>query len=89
MSNYGNTNGVNTTAARTGGGTSIVGLLGVAFVVLKLCNVINWSWWLVLLPFYGPVAVCLALAVVCGILYLVFKGASQVFASLAKSSSKK
>ena len=29
------------------GGTT---LLTIAFVVLKLCGVINWSWWLVLLP---------------------------------------
>ena len=25
-------------------------LLLVAFIVLKLCNVINWSWWWVLSP---------------------------------------
>lgn len=31
----------------------ILQLLGVAFVVLKLTNVINWSWWWVLLPFYS------------------------------------
>lgn len=30
----------------------IPGLLGVAFVVLKLCGVISWSWWLVTLPFW-------------------------------------
>ena len=38
---------------------SILGLLGVAFIVLKLCHVIAWSWWLVLLPFYGVVAALL------------------------------
>ena len=26
------------------------GLLQLVFIVLKLCNVIKWSWWLVLLP---------------------------------------
>ena len=31
----------------------IVGLIGVVFVVLKLVGTITWSWWLVLLPFYG------------------------------------
>lgn len=31
----------------------IIGLLGVAFVVLKLIGVINWSWWWVTLPFWG------------------------------------
>ena len=36
-------------------GPGILGLLGVAFVVLKLVGVINWSWWWVTLPFYGPI----------------------------------
>lgn len=27
--------------------------LGLAFIVLKLCKVIAWSWWLVLFPIYG------------------------------------
>ena len=26
------------------------GLLQITFIVLKLCKVINWSWWLVCLP---------------------------------------
>ena len=34
-------------------GLGIFGVLGIVFVILKLCSVINWSWWLVLLPFYG------------------------------------
>ena len=37
----------------------IPGLLGVAFVVLKLCGVINWSWWWVLSPFWGGLAIFL------------------------------
>lgn len=31
----------------------VLEMLGVAFVVLKLCKVIDWSWWLVTLPFWG------------------------------------
>lgn len=42
-------------------GVSVLGLLGVAFVVLKLCGVINWSWWYVTLPFWGPLALVLAI----------------------------
>ena len=38
-------------------------LLGVAFVVLKLMEVIAWSWWLVLLPFYGGLVIFLVLMV--------------------------
>lgn len=34
-------------------GEIVLGMLGTSFVVLKLCGVINWSWWLVVLPFYG------------------------------------
>jgi len=30
---------------------NILGLLGIAFVVLKLTNIINWSWWYVTMPF--------------------------------------
>jgi len=45
-------------------GISTAGLLGVAFVVLKLCHVINWSWWLVLLPFYGVFALLIVILLV-------------------------
>lgn len=32
------------------GGIGFFGLLQIAFIVLKLCGVIDWAWWLVLLP---------------------------------------
>ena len=34
-----------------GGKITFWGLLQIAFIVLKLCEVINWNWALVLLPF--------------------------------------
>ena len=34
-------------------------LLTVAFIVLKLCKVINWSWWWVLSPMWIPAAIVL------------------------------
>ncbi len=46
----------------SGGGLGIAGVLGVVFIVLRLCKVIMWSWWWVLTPFWIPVAlwmVCL------------------------------
>lgn len=46
--------------ASTGGGVGVVGLLGVLFVALKLLGVITWSWWWVLLPFWGGLAILLA-----------------------------
>lgn len=45
--------------AATSGGVGISGLLGVVFVTLKLCSVIDWSWWWVTCPFWGPPAVLL------------------------------
>ena len=35
-------------------GISVCSLLGVAFVILKLCHVIDWSWWFVTMPFWLP-----------------------------------
>lgn len=32
------------------GGIGFIGLLQIAFIVLKLCKVISWSWWVVMLP---------------------------------------
>jgi hypothetical protein len=34
---------------------STADMLGIAFVVLKLCHIINWSWWWVTAPFWGGV----------------------------------
>lgn len=39
--------------------------LGIAFVVLKLCNVIDWSWWWVTCPFWAGIAILLAFLIVC------------------------
>lgn len=38
------------TKVNVSGGVSFTGLLQIVFIVLKICGVINWSWWLVLLP---------------------------------------
>ena len=40
-------------SASSSGGIGLFGLLGVAFVVLKLCHVIDWPWFWVLAPFWG------------------------------------
>jgi hypothetical protein len=41
-------------------GPSVLGLIGVVFITLKLCDVIDWSWWWVTAPFWGPFALLLA-----------------------------
>lgn len=55
------------------GGPGICGLLLVAFVVLKLCGVIGWSWWWVLAPLWIPLAS----------LFLFFVG-MEILAGVAK-----
>lgn len=40
----------------TSGGIGVGGALGIAFIVLKLTGVIDWSWWWVLSPFWGSFA---------------------------------
>ncbi len=41
----------------TSGGIGVTGLLTVAFIVLKLCGVITWSWWWVLSPVWISVGI--------------------------------
>lgn len=45
-------------------GVGVLGLLGVAFVVLKLMGVIDWSWWWVTLPFWGGIALAVVIIVI-------------------------
>lgn len=51
------------------GGVGFFGLLTALFVGLKLINVISWSWWLVLLPAYGPIGIGF-LALACFMLWV-------------------
>lgn len=47
------------------GGTSIfVDVLAVAFIVLKLCGVIDWPWWLVLSPIWISILVVIFIFIV-------------------------
>ena len=40
-------------SSSSSGGIGFFGLLGVAFIVLKLTHVINWSWFWVTIPLWG------------------------------------
>lgn len=55
-------------------GIGFFGLLTIAFVVLKLTGFINWSWWLVLLPLYGPIIFGLLILAIF-LLFVVIRGA--------------
>lgn len=59
-----------TTQTNTSGG-SLLGLLTIAFIVLKLTGVIDWSWWWVLAPTWIPAAVFLVILAVMGVLAFI------------------
>ena len=56
---------------KTGGSTGVgfTGLLQVAFIVLRLCGVINWSWWWVLAPSW----IAAAIVVLTVIAFIIFE----------------
>lgn len=49
------------------------GLLTIVFIVLKLTNYINWSWWWVMSPLWIPIAILLAVILLVSILKAMFK----------------
>lgn len=58
-------------SSASSGGIGFCGLLGIVFIVLKLAGiteVATWSWWWVLAPLWGPVALLL---VVLGVVALI------------------
>jgi hypothetical protein len=55
----------------TGGGISLSGLTFIVFLVLKLCNVIDWSWWWVTAPLWIPFAIGVAILLIIVIVALI------------------
>ena len=52
-----------TVKATASGGIGFNGLLGLLFIGLKLGGVIDWSWWWVTVPLWGPVALILLIVI--------------------------
>ena len=51
------------------GGVGFIGALTIVFIVLKLLNIIDWSWWWVLSPLW--ISAGAVLAIVAAILIIV------------------
>lgn len=49
-------------------GPGVLSILLVAFIVLKLCGVITWSWLWVLAPLWMPIALVLVILLIVGIM---------------------
>ena len=45
-------------------GLGILSVLQIIFIVLKLCGVIDWSWWLVLTPLWISLGLCLIAVII-------------------------
>ena len=44
-------------------GIGFFGLLAIVFITLKLCGVIDWSWWWILAPLWGSVLFVVAIII--------------------------
>lgn len=51
-----------------GSGIGFLGVLQIIFIVLKLCNVLQWSWWMVFIPAYISAGLTIILIVIAIIL---------------------
>lgn len=68
MRNYSYGRNAVSSSSSSSGGIGFTGLLQIVFIILKLCHIIEWSWWWVLAPTWITV---LLLAVVVGIVIAV------------------
>lgn len=66
-----------------------LGLLALVFITLKLCGVIAWSWWLVLLPLYFGVAVLLFFFLMAIIGWLGLASVGRVAKMMSNSKKKR
>lgn len=58
------------TSSSSSGGIGFSGLLTIVFVVLKLTNVIDWSWWWVLSPLWISLLLALVLVVIADLIWV-------------------
>ena len=62
---------MSSTSSSGSGGVGFAGLLAVAFIVLKLCHVIDWSWWWVLSPVWISFGIVVIVALIILAIYLL------------------
>lgn len=54
-------------------GIGFTGVLTIVFIILKLCNVISWSWLWVLSPMWISLAICIIVIIIYFLYYLVLR----------------
>lgn len=63
----------NNSSSSSSKGIGFIGLLTIAFIVLKLCKIITWSWVWVLAPLW----ISLIVGVVCLIILIIILGLNK------------
>ena len=59
-------------------GTPLPVVLFLIFMILKLTNVIDWSWWWVTAPLWIPISIALAILTFIGIVMLILTVVSLI-----------
>ena len=56
------------------GGVGLATVIGIVFIILKLVEVIAWSWWWVLSPFWISLVLALVIGIVSWVAILIIIG---------------
>ena len=70
------------------GGIGFLGLLAIVFIVLKLIDKIDWSWWWVLSPLWIPFSIILVLLLAWGVFALIGSFHKPKTTEIKKSMSR-
>lgn len=62
----------NISSSSSVGGIGFCGLLTITFIVLRLLDVISWSWWWVLSPMWIPLGICIVIGVIAIVIWLIW-----------------
>jgi len=62
----------NKISSSSSGGIGLAGLLTIVFITLRLCGVIDWSWWWVLSPLWISASVVVGVAIIALLVFLAF-----------------
>ena len=70
------------------GGLGLCSVLFIVFLVLKLCDVIDWSWWWVTSPLWIPIALSLGIMILLLLIVIVGCLCSKTFCDYVRSKIK-
>ena len=71
------------------GGVTLLGLVFIVFLTLKLTDKIEWSWWWVTAPLWGPLGLFLVAAGLVAAAAVLFTGVARLFGRKPKTPQQK